>query len=83
MGNANCNTCCSTEQGEFKLNEVSLDDRNQRKNQGSFGGGTHVRVGARFKLLLYHYFHPFFIEQNFPSAILIASMSKLQIYCFI
>ena len=50
MGNANCNTCCSTEQGEFKLNEVSLDDRNQRKNQGSFGGGTHVRVGARFKL---------------------------------
>ena len=34
---AQCNSCGCNDQGEFKMNEVQLDDNNKRKNK-VYGG---------------------------------------------
>ena len=49
MGGVNCSSCGCNDQGEFKMNEVQLDDKNNnsRKNQVYGGAYTNVSPTAR------------------------------------
>lgn len=42
----NCSSCGCNDQGEFKMNEVQLDEKGSRKNQ-VYGNNAYTQVSQR------------------------------------